>query len=146
MAQSSSFAWAGLLPEIVSRMPADSRGNAFEIVATASGIVDAKAGIRNLGPLMGADWSEEVAKSKFLVRCRENYMICVSVLISSWVSVGRTCRHHVSASRHCCCKRLTYLSAYDALCFGELTATLIAATDRVRCSLYQRVSESSTLC
>ena len=64
-----SYAWPGLLPKIIDRMPPTDNGGGekFEIVATAGGTLDADLGVRNLGTFPRERWLQEVAKSKFMV-------------------------------------------------------------------------------
>lgn len=61
------YAWPGLLPKIIPRMPEDTKGNKFEIVATAGGTLDKELGVRNIGTFPRERWLQEVAKSKFMV-------------------------------------------------------------------------------
>jgi len=65
--ETQSYAWPGLLPKIIDKMPADAKGNKFEIVATAGGKLDGELGVRNLGQFPRDQWLKEVAKSKFMV-------------------------------------------------------------------------------
>lgn len=64
---SEHYAWPGLLPKIIDRMPANDKGEKFEIVATAGGTLDKELGVRNIGQFPREKWLQEVAKSKFMV-------------------------------------------------------------------------------
>lgn len=64
---SEHYAWPGLLPKIIDKMPTDDKGDKFEIVATAGGTLDQELGVRNIGQFPREQWLKEVAKSKFMV-------------------------------------------------------------------------------
>jgi hypothetical protein len=96
-------------------MPADDKGNKFEIVATAGGHLDEELGVRNIGQYPRDQWLKEVAKSKFMVSAI--LLLHRSELMYSLRWEDRISRRLVSLPASRVIRRLTN-SAYDALCFG----------------------------
>lgn len=64
---SDTYAWPGMIPKLVDKMPLDDNGNKFELIATSSGTLGSDTGVRNVGQLPRDKWLQEVARSKFMV-------------------------------------------------------------------------------
>ncbi|KAK8846595.1 hypothetical protein IAR55_005681 [Kwoniella newhampshirensis] len=71
----NNMAWPDILPDIISSVPQDENGRAFELLATASGSLGDKfKGVRNVGPMDRNSWLNEVAKSKFMLAVGRPYL------------------------------------------------------------------------